>query len=228
MKTYKNRKADLEPKRAGFFAIGLVLACGLTLCAFGWRAPGDYLGIAEDTGTTIDDWDDPVPPIQVFVDEPQQAANKKQQGQPQPNEITIEFEIDHSNQADDDDLSDLGDEGEIEEGDTGEPEVVYIPVLTRAERMPSFPGGEEERMYFLSRNLKLPFGYNASGSSKVTVEFVVWTDGSIRDVKVVNGSQVLANEVLRVVGMMPTWIPGMQADRTVPVRLKMPVTFNRG
>ena len=226
MKTYKNRKADLEPKRAGFFVIGLVLACGLTLCAFEWRAPGEYISIAEYQGTTIE-MPDPPPPIIKYVSEPMESAQKKQGGQPHASEITIEFKVDHSNTADDDDLSDLGDDDEIEEGDTGEPEVKYVPVFTRVEQMPSFPGGEEARAKFLGRHLTVPYGFRSSSASLVTVDFVVWSDGSIRSVSInEDADERLAKEVLRVMALMPNWNPGIQGKVKVPVRLSMPVRFN--
>ena len=227
MKAYKNRKVDLEPRRAAFFTIGLVLASGLTLCAFEWRSPGEYVSMADFTGDIIELPEAP-PPIIKYVDEPKTQSKRQTAGLPQDAQQEFEFKVDPGNTADDDDLLDIGDGDDFDEETTGESEVEYIHVFKRVEQMPSFPGGEEARMHFLSRNLKAPYGYSGNVTGRVEVSFIVWTDGTLRDVKINSEDERLTNEVLRVLRMMPKWIPGQQADQTVPVRLNMPVVFSRG
>ena len=61
---------------------------------------------------------------------------------------------------------------------------------------------------------------------KVFVQFVVWKDGSIRDVKVVKGvHKTLDNEATRVVKTMPKWTPGKQRGKAVNARFTLPIKF---
>ena len=56
--------------------------------------------------------------------------------------------------------------------------------------------------------------------------FVVSTDGSISETKVVKGlAGGCSEEALRVIKLMPKWKPGKQNGRPVPVYFTIPVTF---
>ena len=49
---------------------------------------------------------------------------------------------------------------------------------------------------------------------KVFIQFVVWKDGSIKDVKVVKSiHNTLDKEAFRVVNKMPNWSPGKQQEK---------------
>ena len=104
-----------------------------------------------------------------------------------------------------------------------EPEKVFDMV----EQMPTFPGGQQELMSYLSKNIKYPTIPQENGTQgRVTVQFVVNKDGSIVDVNVIRGvDPYLDKEAVRVISTMPKWKPGKQ--RGVPVRCKftVPVTF---
>jgi hypothetical protein len=55
---------------------------------------------------------------------------------------------------------------------------------------------------------------------------VVERDGSVSDVKVMRGvSPELDAEAIRVVSMMPKWIPGKQRGKAVAVKYTMPIMF---
>jgi protein TonB len=61
---------------------------------------------------------------------------------------------------------------------------------------------------------------------RVTLQFVVDTDGSVRDVKVIRGvDPALDKEAVRVVSSSPKWTPGRQRDKPVKVRYIFPVIF---
>lgn len=100
-------------------------------------------------------------------------------------------------------------------------------VMPIAESMPEFPGGYDALNAYLIKNIKYPTGaqeYNAQG--RVLVEFVVNTDGSIVDAKVVRSvDSLLDKEALRVVSAMPKWEPGMQHGKPVRSRYTIPVMF---
>ena len=100
-------------------------------------------------------------------------------------------------------------------------------VFEVAEQMPSFPGGENALMEFLSKNTKYPSVAEENGiQGRVVCTFVVEANGSITNVKVVRGlDPALDREAVRVIKSMPKWIPGKQNGKTVRVTYTVPVTF---
>jgi len=90
---------------------------------------------------------------------------------------------------------------------------------------PEFPGGASEMAAFIQKNFEYPEISREMGEQgTVWVEFVVYSDGEIRDVKVVKGvSPALDNEAKRVVKAMPKWKPGEQAGKKVNVRYTIPI-----
>jgi len=113
----------------------------------------------------------------------------------------------------------IGNEKPITE-ETVEP-IRFVP------QMPEFMGGEEERIKFIKDHLVYPSIAAEMGiSGKVTLEFVVATDGSISKVKVLRGiGGGCDEEAIRVAKLMPRWKPGKQNGKPVPVIFVMPITF---
>ncbi len=100
-------------------------------------------------------------------------------------------------------------------------------VFDVVEKMPQFPGGDGELFKFLSKNVKYP---KAAGAKKeqgrVILKFIVDTDGSITDCEVVKSvSPELDAEALRIMSIMPKWIPGQQRGQNVRVQYHLPVIF---
>ena len=95
------------------------------------------------------------------------------------------------------------------------------------EQMPEFPGGMQKAMEFLGKNIKYPVAaQEAKIEGRVIVQFVVERDGSVSDVKVMRGvNPELDAEAIRVVSMMPKWIPGKQRGKAVAVKYTMPMMF---
>ena len=95
------------------------------------------------------------------------------------------------------------------------------------EEMPEFTGGMRECMNFLSKNIKYPTTAQENGiQGRVIVQFVVNTDGSITEPKVVRGvDPELDAEALRVISIMPKWKPGKQKGEAVRVKYTIPVMF---
>lgn len=95
------------------------------------------------------------------------------------------------------------------------------------EELPAFPGGEIALMRFLSDNMKYPKVARESGiQGRVVVQFVVGSDGSICNAKVIRSiDPYLDKEALRVVSVMPRWKPGMQKGKPVSVQYTMPLMF---
>lgn len=111
----------------------------------------------------------------------------------------------------------------ITEESEEEEETIYQTV----EVQPQFPGGFDKFSKYLQENIKYPDICEKEGiQGRVLVQFVVDTDGSITDVKVIKRvNPYLDREAIRVISHMPRWTPGMQKGQKVRVRFTMPVTF---
>lgn len=104
-----------------------------------------------------------------------------------------------------------------------EPEKPFVSV----EQMPQFPGGDSELMKFIGNNLKYPPIAAENGiEGRVVIRFVVGKDGKVSDAQVLRSLDPSCDkEAIRVVKSMPTWVPGMQNGRKVPVYYTLPVLF---
>ena len=100
-------------------------------------------------------------------------------------------------------------------------------IFTIVEDMPQFPGGKQELMKFLAKNITYPVSaQKAQIEGSVMVQFVVGKDGSVRNPKVVRSvNPELDAEALRLVGIMPKWTPGKQRGKAVPVSYNLPISF---
>ncbi|HRN95753.1 MAG TPA: energy transducer TonB, partial [Chitinophagales bacterium] len=114
-----------------------------------------------------------------------------------------------------------------------EPVVIDAPVVkepeifTIVEQQPEFPGGEQSLYKYLRDNIQYPnMERDNDIQGKVIVAFVVWDDGSIRNVEVKKGvSPGLDKEAKRVIEKMPKWKAGKQQGKAVPCRYVIPVVF---
>ena len=99
--------------------------------------------------------------------------------------------------------------------------------MTVAEQMPVFPGGEEELAKFIHDHLRYPQTASEMGvEGRVTVRFVVGRTGEVSDVQVIRGLDAACDkEAIRVVKLLPKWIPGKQSGRNVPVYFTLPIAY---
>lgn len=100
-------------------------------------------------------------------------------------------------------------------------------VFDFVDKMPEFPGGQVEMIKFLSKNINYPTVALDQGlQGSIYVQFVIWKDGSVREVKVLRGvGSSLDNEAIRVIKMMPNWEPGTQRGIPVNTRYTLPIKF---
>ena len=86
---------------------------------------------------------------------------------------------------------------------------------------------QKEMLMFIYKNIKYPSLARHQGLEGTTViRFVVEKDGSISNPEAVrNPGGGLGEEAIRVVKMMPKWIPGKQAGKIVKVHYNLPVKF---
>ncbi|MCZ2247265.1 MAG: TonB family protein [Bacteroidia bacterium] len=105
------------------------------------------------------------------------------------------------------------------------PETPFISV----EEMPSFPGGEQALLSYLSKNINYPAMEKDAGiSGTVYVYFVINKEGKVSDVQVkrgVKGGPGLDKEAMRVIKSMPNWSIGKQNGRPASVQFTLPVRF---
>lgn len=87
---------------------------------------------------------------------------------------------------------------------------------------------EEKFKAFMLRHLRYPEGARRSGlEGSVYVRFIIDKKGNVIDPVVLNDiGKGCGQEALRVIRLMSEWIPGMQANRPVPVQFEFPVRFS--
>ena len=99
--------------------------------------------------------------------------------------------------------------------------------LLFAEQQPEFVGGSQQFATFLQKNLRYPRAAAQAGvQGKVFVEFTVGTDGKIERARTIKGIGFGCDEeAVRVINLMPNWMPGKQSGRPVRVRFTLPIAF---
>ena len=95
------------------------------------------------------------------------------------------------------------------------------------DEMPVFPGGDAALMNFLAQNINYPpSAVDNNIEGKVMVQFVVTRTGEIGEVKVVRPvDPELDAEAVRVVKLLPKFIPGEMDGKPVNVWYILPVSF---
>ncbi len=106
-----------------------------------------------------------------------------------------------------------------------------ILVYYKAEVDPAYIGGEKALNRFLKDNLKFPADAEDEGlEGTVYVDFVVSKTGEVSDATATNYTYEKTDnqfivEALRVVNLMPDWVPGSQNGEEVNVKFSLPITF---
>ncbi|MCD8183129.1 MAG: energy transducer TonB [Bacteroides sp.] len=100
-------------------------------------------------------------------------------------------------------------------------------VFDMVEQMPTFPGGPAELMKYIAHHLQYPTIAQENGvQGRVTCQFVVGSDGSVRDVTILKQLDPYCDkEAVRVIMSMPKWIPGKQNGKAVSVKYTVPIVF---
>lgn len=92
------------------------------------------------------------------------------------------------------------------------------------EQPASFPGGQEALLAFLDQSIRYPEGYESCAQGRVVVRFTIDVDGSIVDPKVIRSlDPPLDKEALRVVGLMPKWIPAKEKGKNKRTEYVLPI-----
>ena len=108
------------------------------------------------------------------------------------------------------------------------PDTTKVIPFATVEVKPMFNGGDAiEFSKWVNENLKYPQAAKDAGvQGRVTLQFTVYPDGSVRDTKVLRGvNPDLDAEALRVVSASPNWTPGYVKGEPVKVTYTFPVIF---
>lgn len=100
-------------------------------------------------------------------------------------------------------------------------------VFQVVEQMPQFPGGQAAMMKFIADSLRYPsVACENRIEGRVVVQFVVDCEGNILNPLVVwSVDPLLDREAIRLVKLMPKWIPGRQNGKPVNVVCLVPIRF---
>lgn len=94
---------------------------------------------------------------------------------------------------------------------------------------PEFKGGMTELKNYLERNIVMPKVEMDSipERRKVFVKFLVNNDGSIQNVGILksSGDSLLDKEAIRVVSVMPNWIPAKSSGKEISMAMNLPIIF---
>ena len=224
-----------------FFNFGLMVAIGLTILAFSWTTYDKEVYIPAGA-LDLD--------MEIEIEPPRTAEPPPPPPPPPPPTIqeVPEEMIDEDEQVDFTDQS-------IEETSTvvapptpapppppppppPQPKVEEIFIVF--EDMPRFPGcedtankderkkcDEQKMLEYIYKNIKYPAIARENGvEGTVVITFVVETSGAISDATIARDiGATCGQEALRVVNMMPKWIPGKQRGNSVRVQFNLPVKF---
>ena len=95
------------------------------------------------------------------------------------------------------------------------------------EEYPRFPEGNEKILSFVAENLHYPPEALERGlQGRCVISFIIETDGSISGAKVIKSlGSSLDSEALRIVNLMPKWIPAKDKGKAVRSECTIPIVF---
>ncbi len=227
-----------------FFRIGLIITLLVATLAFNWTVEEKEVYIPEDALVLEEEIEvepprskqelppPPPPPPPVITEVPNTVEVEEDENLFVDQSIEAETEIVNAPKA--------------KEAPAPPPppppieEPEEAPIFKIVEEMPRFAGCEnlkkkEERdkcsqeklLEFIYSNIRYPeIAKETHVEGVVVVQFVVEPDGSISNIKVVRDIGAgCGEEAMRVVKMMPKWIPGRQRTKKVRVLFNLPIRF---
>lgn len=93
--------------------------------------------------------------------------------------------------------------------------------------MPSYATGEEGLSSFISNRLSYPEkAFKAGIEERILCSFIIGKDGRIYNIEVIEGENTVLNEeAMRVLSLMPDWVPGKNNGENVNVKCILPIEF---
>jgi TonB family protein len=106
---------------------------------------------------------------------------------------------------------------------------VTISVRDSIGELPRFPGGTIAMNNFIASNVIYPDSAKSNGiNGTCYISFTINTDGSISNVKVlrgVSGCSECDKEAVRVIKLMPAFIPASKNGQAIRVQYNLPINF---
>lgn len=227
MEIKKSPKASLENKKLLLREIGLIGALLIVFGAFEWSTTEKTETIMAEESQAIVEVEE-VPITQETPPPPPEAPKE-------PVVSDIIDIVDDDIAVDDDLLLSTEDDNSLgveikeyivqEEEEVIEEEVIPFAIV---EEKPKFQGGDQNKFTkWVFSKLQYPEIAKENGiSGRVTLSFIVNTDGSVTDVQVLRGvDSSLDKEAVRVVSSSPKWTPGKQRGKPTKVKYTFPVIF---
>ena len=227
MEIKKSPKANLENKKFLFTEIGLIVALLAVLGAFEWstKEATSLEALGNEVAVVVEE-------EQVPITQEEQLPPPEVPKEPVMSDIIDivddDIKVDDVVISTEDDKS-LGVEikeyvVEQEEEEVVEEEVPFAIV----EQKPTFQGGDANTFtkWVFSKIIYPEIAKENGVQGRVTLQFTIETDGSVKNVKVLRGvDSSLDKEAIRVVSSSPKWKPGMQRNKPVRVKYTFPVVF---
>ena len=218
MELKKNPEANIEQKKTLLFMVGLVVALSSFCIIVQWKEYDMVQAMFGDMDYEQEE-EEMIPITQQEIVPP-----------PPPPPAAVEIEIVEDDEEVEDieiEDTDIDEDTEVEIVDIVEEVEAEPEIFLSVETMPEFPGGVEELYRFLGKNMKYPaMAKDAGIKGRVYVNFVVYEDGSIKDVKLLRGiGGGCDEEAIRVVKAMPKWSAGKQRGKAVRVSYNLPINF---
>ena len=231
MEVKKSTYADLERFRPMAFLLGLVVATAAFIVALEFSfSDRDDLFDADFLDEIAEDMEF-MPPMeeniplpepetqtpsqtdQIKVVEEARPAEMESEAEQKPEEILTETELEEKTLEDEEEVVPFKEE--------------EVKMMNEVDRLPEFPGGMAQLMKWLTKNLTYPEMAKARQiSGRVVVSFIINSDGTVDDAKLLNTvDPMLDHEALRVVKMMPKWNPGLSGGKACRTLVHMPVVF---
>ena len=227
MEIKKSPKANLENKKFMFMEIGLVAALLIVLGAFEWSTTETSVSILEEETAVV------IEEEQVPITQEEQLPPPEVPKEPVMSDV-IDI-VDDDIKVEDNFLISTEDDASLgveikdyvveqEEEEEVEEEVPFAIV----EQKPTFQGGDANTFtkWVFSKIVYPEIAKENGVQGRVTLQFTIETDGSVKNVKVLRGvDSSLDKEAVRVVSSSPKWTPGMQRNKPVRVKYTFPVVF---
>lgn len=102
-------------------------------------------------------------------------------------------------------------------------------VYSNPQKLPMYKDGIENMYSFINQNLNYPNWEKIQKiEGRVIVSFIVEKDGSLSDIKVVRAPEKSKNfntEVIRIIKLMPKWVPAEHDNKKVRCAYYLPIMF---
>jgi protein TonB len=227
MEIKKSPKANLENKKTLFREIGLIAALALVLLVFEWSTTDkEVSSLAANTTVITDEEQAPItqetpPPPPEQIKEPVMTEEL----QIVENDVKVETDFISTDDSDQKiEIKPYVEAKPVEEEVEVEEEIPFAIV----EDKPTFQGKDaNEFTKWVYNNIEYPEIAKENGiQGRVTVQFTIDKDGSVKDVKVLRGvDSSLDKEAVRVIQKSPKWSPGKQRNKPVKVKYTFPIIF---